>query len=302
MDYKLCILVGKGKCQSFELSPGKEHTVGRHSENDIQITDNNVSRNHFKIQIRRNKYFITDLNSKNGTFAGGKDLRPGIATEVKEGSPIVIGMTILGLGEICESCLKPFLVSAGFNSELSEEEEDIDFRVMSIKKNLEFIYNITNSLMKSKDLEEISNKLLNNIFDLLKRIDRCVIVFINHQTGEVDNIIYRSRTPVDDPKKVYNRELVEQAMIMNKPVMVKDSDNFGDLDDKITESLHLMKIRSAMCVPIVGCYGARAAIYVDSLKRPNGFRTSDAALLKDISGLAALAMDNLSLQNSCGPG
>jgi len=300
MEFKLCILVGKCQGESFKLEPGKEYTVGRHSDNDIKIVDDNISRNHFKMQIKGYKYFITDLYSKNGTFVDGKDLSPGIETEVKEGVPIVIGMTILGLGAVCELCLKPFLDSAGFNSEMSEGEEDIELsRVMTIKKNLEFIYNVNNSLMESKDLKEISKKLLNNVFNHLKRIDRCVIVLIDDQTREISNIIYRSRKPIDDSKKIYNKELVEEALIMNKPVMVKDSYNIEDADDKVTETLQLMKIRSAMCIPIVGCYGIRGAIYVDSLERPNGFRTSDVALLIDVSGRAALVMDNLSLQMSC---
>ena len=300
MEFKLSILVGKGQGESFKLEPGKEYIVGRHSENDIKIADKNISRNHFKIQIRGDKYFITDLYSKNGTFVDGKDLSPGIETEVREGVPIVIGMTILGLGAICESCLKPFLDSAGFNSEMSEDEEDIGLsRVMTIKKNLEFIYTVNNSLMESKDLKEISNKLLNNIFNHLKRIDRCVIVLIDDQTREISNIVYRSRKPIDDPEKVYNKELVEQTLIMNKPVMVKDSINIEDGDDKVTETEQLIKVRSAMCVPIVGCHGIRGAIYVDSLERPNGFHKSDVALLIDVSGRAALVMDNLSLQMSC---
>ncbi len=183
MEFKLCILVGKCQGESFKLEPGKEYTVGRHSDNDIKIVDDNISRNHFKMQIKGYKYFITDLYSKNGTFVDGKDLSPGIETEVKEGVPIVIGMTILGLGAVCELCLKPFLDSAGFNSEMSEGEEDIELsRVMTIKKNLEFIYNVNNSLMESKDLKEISKKLLNNVFNHLKRIDRCVIVLIDDQT------------------------------------------------------------------------------------------------------------------------
>ena len=299
MEFKMCILVGKGQGESFKLEPDKEYTVGRHSENTIKIEDKNISRNHFKIRIKGNKHFITDLGSKNGTFVDGKDLRPGIETEVREGVPIVIGMTILGLGEMSELSLKAFLDSAGFSSEVNEQGEFVKpDRVMAIKNNLEFIYNMNNSLMESKDLKEIFNKLLDNIFNLFKRIDRCVIIAIDDQTGEFSNVIYRSRKPVDDPKKIYNRELVEQALIMNKPVMVKDSNKIENGDERVTESLQLMKIRSAMCVPITSFYSIRGVIYVDSLSRPKGFRKNDLALLKDVSGRAALAMDNVSLHMS----
>ncbi len=299
MDFNLSILVGKDKGKLFKLEPGKEYIVGRHSENDIKIKDENISRKHFKIQVKANRYFITDLYSKNGTFVGGKDLIPGIETEVREGVPIVIGMTILGLGPISDSSLKLFLDSAGFYSEVNEEGEAIESnRIMSIKKNMEFIYYVNNSLMESRDNEEILKILLDSIFNLFNNIDRCVIISIDSQTGEVNNIIYQSRKPIDDPEKVYNKELVEQALIMNKPVMIKDSNNIEDGDERITESLQLMKIRSAMCVPITSYHGIRGAIYVDSLERPSGFRISDVALLENISGRAALAMDSISLKAS----
>jgi len=297
MELKLFILVGKGQGESYKLVPGKEYIVGRHSEKDIRIDDRNVSRNHFKIQVKGNRYFITDLYSKNGTFVEGRDLIPGIETEVKEGVPIVIGMTILGLGEMSKLTLKPFLDSAGFSSEVDENGDLVKpNRVMAVKRNMEFIYKMNNLLMESKDINEIFQKLLDNIFDLFKRIDRCVIITIDSKTGEFSNIIYRSRKPVDDPKKIYNRELVEKALITDKPVIVKDSNLMEDEDDRMTESLQLMKIRSAMCVPITSLYSIRGVVYVDSLSRPKGFRKNDLALLKDVAGRAALAMDNMPLK------
>jgi len=299
MDYKLYILVGKGESESYRLTPGKVYMVGRHSTNDIIIFDKNVSRNHFTIQVKEDRYLIMDLGSKNGTFVEGKELSPGIETEVKEGVPIVIGMTILGLGEDYRSYLKTFLDSAGFGGEVNEYGMFIKpLRVKAVKRNMEFIYNMNKILIESKDYKEIFNKLLDGIFDLFKRIDRCVIITIDNKTGEFSNIMYRSKKPVDDPNKIYNRELVEKALMMNVPVMVKDSNISEDEDEKVTESLQLMNIRSAMCVPINSFYSLKGIIYVDSLSRPKGFRKNDLALLKDISGRAALAMDNISLKMS----
>jgi hypothetical protein len=294
-ESKLYILVGKGESESYRLIPDKVYMVGRHSTNEIIIFDKNVSRNHFTIQVKDDRYFIMDLGSKNGTFVEGKELIPGIETEVKEGVPIVVGMTILGLGEDCKSSLKPFLDSAGFSAEVNEYGMFIKpLRVKAVKKNMEFIYNMNKCLMESKDRDEIFTRLLDGIFDLFKRVDRCVIIAIDDQTGEFINIMYRSRKPVDDPNKIYNRELVEKALMINEPVMVKDSNKSEDEDAKVTESLQLMKIRSAMCVPINSFYSIRSAIYVDSLSRPKGFRKNDLALLRDISGRVALAMDNVS--------
>lgn len=300
MEYRLFVLIGESRGESFDLLPNREYILGRHSENDIKILDKHISRNHFKINIRNRKYYITDLHSKNGTFVNGRDLIHGIETEVKEGIPILIGTTILGLGEESELYLKPFLDSAGFGLESDESGEVMDRDgIINVKKNLLFIHNISNSLIAAKDLEEIVEKLLNNIYDLLKRIDRCVIIIVDYETGKVGDIAYRSKKPVEDLKKIYNPEIVEHALLIKKPVIVKDSKNIEDEDDKVTESLQLMKIRSAMCVPIIGCYGSRGAIYVDSLEMPNGFRVNDALLLKDVSGRAAQAMDRVFLEETC---
>jgi len=158
MEYKLYILVGKGESESYRLTPGKIYMVGRHSTNDIIVFDKNVSRNHCTIQVKEDNYFIMDLGSKNGTIVEGRELSPGIETEVKEGVPIVIGMTILGLGEDCGSCLKPFLDSAGFCAEVNEYGMFIKpLRVNAVKKNMEFIYNMNRFLMESKDHKDIFN-------------------------------------------------------------------------------------------------------------------------------------------------
>ena len=297
MERKLYILVGKDKGKSFRLMPGKLYIVGRHSTNDIIILDENVSRNHFEIQVRGDRYFIMDMGSKNGTFVGGKELSPGVETEVKEGVPIVIGMTVLGLGDIARTSLRPFLDLAGFSIEANEYEKAVrPERVMAVERSLEFIYKMSNTLMEAKDIREILEKLLDNVFNLFKGIDRCIIIIVDNQTGEISDIIYRSRQPVDDPYKIYNKELVEKALAINKPVMIKDSDISEYEDDKITESLQLMKIKSAMCVPITSPYSKKGVIYVDSLEFANGFSESDVALLYNMSGRAAIAMDNLSLQ------
>jgi pSer/pThr/pTyr-binding forkhead associated (FHA) protein len=298
MEYMMCILIGKGEGESFKLEPEKEYTVGRHAESDIKILDENVSRKHFKIKVKNDKYFITDLESRNGTFVDGGDLRPGVETEVKEGVPIIIGMTIVGLGPFCDLYLKPFLDSAGFNKVVSMDVEvKRPKRVISIKKNMEFIYRVDDCLTDPKDIKEIFKKLIHNIFNLLTRVDRCVCISINTETGGIEDILYRSKSPLDDPNMAYNKELVNKTLLLNEIVMVKDSNN-DHLDDIVTKSLQMMNIRSAMCVPIANNNKIRGVIYVDSFERPDGFRESDAVLLNDVCSRVALAMDNVPIRMS----
>ena len=45
------------------------------------------------------RVLVRDLGSKNGTFVNGNPIRPGTEVEVREGASIVIGMSVICLGE-----------------------------------------------------------------------------------------------------------------------------------------------------------------------------------------------------------
>ena len=69
-------------------SDKKEITIGRDSENDIQIDNISVSRVHAKIIEGPNYYLLQDLSSTNGTFVNGKRVNQ---KYIKEDDEIVIG-------------------------------------------------------------------------------------------------------------------------------------------------------------------------------------------------------------------
>jgi hypothetical protein len=72
-------------------APGGVHTIplestlltlGRGLDNDIILEDTRVSRNHAQLRYRMRRFWVTDLNSTNGTFVNGEriseaDLRNG---------------------------------------------------------------------------------------------------------------------------------------------------------------------------------------------------------------------------------
>jgi len=107
---KLYIVSGKYEHLSLGLKDQITY-IGRSPENDIQIGDNYVSRRHLELNKKGGKYFIKDLNSANGTFLNGKKIGSQVARRVKEGDTIVIGMTLICLGETCSERVLSFLDS-----------------------------------------------------------------------------------------------------------------------------------------------------------------------------------------------
>jgi pSer/pThr/pTyr-binding forkhead associated (FHA) protein len=62
---------GPLKGTRFELRAPLTH-VGRGAHNDIVLTDDTVSDSHAKIQKREGGWYLVDMGSSNGTYAGGQ--------------------------------------------------------------------------------------------------------------------------------------------------------------------------------------------------------------------------------------
>jgi pSer/pThr/pTyr-binding forkhead associated (FHA) protein len=287
---KLYTMDGSDEGQSFDIKADTVY-VGRSAANHVQMKDKFVSRKHLVILKKGGKYFIKDLKSKNGTFVNGEAIRTGVEHPVGEGVPIVLGMSVLCLGRACLEDVIPFLDSIDLSKEINESETVIvQDRPLTSQKNMELIHKVSDVLMKSTDINVILQKILDYVLDLLKRVDRGVIILIHPKTKKVSEVIAKSRKPSDAIGKRYSRTIVERVVRESRPIMMLDtlSEDEGDR----SESMEIMKVRSVMCVPLISRSKIRGVIYVDSVKRPHGFRNDDLSLLTALSSSAAIAIEN----------
>jgi pSer/pThr/pTyr-binding forkhead associated (FHA) protein len=81
---KLYVINGPMAGLTFDVKDGVT-TIGRSSDNSISIQDLSVSRKHAKITFSRDRYFIEDLASQNGTWINGHPMDPGYQIELKRG-------------------------------------------------------------------------------------------------------------------------------------------------------------------------------------------------------------------------
>jgi pSer/pThr/pTyr-binding forkhead associated (FHA) protein len=287
---KLYILEGPDKGQSFELK-GKTTYIGRADENHIQMKDRFVSRKHLEISMRDSKFFLKDLMSENGTFVDGVLIKPGKELEVKQGLPISIGMSVLCLGRGCTEYILAFLDSLELSKELSEKvgEAQKD-RPMTAKQNMELIYKVSHVLGQTLDINETLEKILEYIFDLLKRIDRGAIILVNDETGETTQVIIRNKEGLPHNRMRYSKAVVERVLKTRKAIMIPDAQ--AEDASELGDTLELVEIGSVMCVPLISKSEIRGVIYVDSLQKPYGFRREDLSLLTALSSPAAIAIEN----------
>jgi len=287
---KLYILTGPDKAQSFDLR-GDTIYIGRSPHNNIQMKDRAVSRRHLKLSSRRNRYFIKDLKSENGTFVSGREISSGVEFEIKEGIPVVIGMSVICLGEKCLEYVVPFLDSIELSKEIRENSGVfLQHKTMTTEKIMELVYKVSDLPTQNLNVNEILEKILDYIFDFLRKIDRGVIILIDPQTGDFTKVTSRLREPGDDATAVYSRDVVERVIQEGKGVMV--SDVHAEDEEDLADTLKLSKIESVMCVPLISGSQITGVIYVDSVKEPYGFRREDLSLFTDLGRRAALAIDN----------
>jgi DNA-binding winged helix-turn-helix (wHTH) protein len=67
--------------------------LGRDASADLLVVDGSVSRRHARIEVRAQRVTLEDLDSKNGTFHGGKRITSAVA--LSDGDEIRLGSVLL---------------------------------------------------------------------------------------------------------------------------------------------------------------------------------------------------------------
>lgn len=274
----------KGRCIPFEANTV---VLGRAPENDIQMKDKSISRRHLRIERRGGQYFIMDLGSKNGTFIDGARIEPETEYAVTEGMPIALGRTFMSIGKSCPNEMLAVLDSIDLSKALDEEGALVKDRPLTAKKNMELIYKVSNALMQSVNVKDVFEKVLTYIMELLQRVDRGVVILVDQETLEISEVISILKS-TKECSKPFSRTIVDRVLREGNPISIVDTGSEEEVN--LSESIQSMEIRSVMCVPLKSESAVIGVIYVDSLKKPHGFRKEDLDLLSALSNPAALAI------------
>ena len=108
---------------TYELESEKT-TIGRKSDNDIQLNDAAVSSHHVCVTIKSNEYLeeqidasIEDLGSTNGTQVNGcivKSMEPGLILVIRFPLMVVMDLCCWGCTQSRKRCIScPFNVTPG---------------------------------------------------------------------------------------------------------------------------------------------------------------------------------------------
>src|SRR5512137_2467678 len=276
-------------------------TVGRSRDSDIFLPDQWLSRHHAAIEDRADGYWVSDLNSKNGTLLNGEPVRDW--RRLRPGDVITLGEHTL-----------TFCAEAAAEEE--DEREPEGTRVFSVKElsaintrpaidpaELQRQNRILAILSKAAS-ELVVHRPLGELFDLVLDLlleavgaERAAILLL--EGGPPHPVIKASRSRTGDPLTRVSRSIARRAMEERVSLLLPNV--LEDVRFKSEDSILASGIRTAMCAPLwftatgEGRDSVIGLVYVDSLQHSHAFTEDDLRVLTALANVAAAKIENVRL-------
>lgn len=279
--------------------------LGRHRDNDLKIPDNFVSRHHAEILFDGANYLFRDNGSSCGSFINGrktdeKVLRDGDSIRLgrkdareltfrwnaapSDGGPVEEQQRIM---TVIDETQTRFLNTSLLKMLSTGEQAPATTTV----NRLSALYEATSVMLSLKDRKEVSEKLLNLVFENLP-CERGVIMVYDQKQATLQPQVMRST--IDSGNSFSpSRTVTERAYKENVAVLSMDASN--DSRFAARESIILQAIRSVMCAPIASASRVWGVLYVDTVTTKKTFEQEDLEFLLAMARQAGIAMENIFL-------
>jgi len=268
--WTLLVRVPQQEPVEYVLKPGK-NTIGRKDDNDITIIDPSASRVHAIIHHdhQMDEVTITDLKSTNGTFVNRERLYDTKSLFTKDS--IRIGGTTFDVTQI----------GTGVKSEVVSvtHEYTRELVLESLVHHAVLMYEVSRQLNTVIDIDTA----LVEVSDMMKKAmgaDRCEVIL-----AEDFDQLTEMRFPTT---------IAMAAIEKHSAVVVPDMES-SEYSRKSDSSL-LLRIRSALCVPIMAGEFVIGLIYMYKIgKQDRPFGQKDMQLAVAISHQASLTIQRMKL-------
>lgn len=270
--------------------------IGRGKSCDVELPDSSVSRRHAMLTEENGRYFIHNLESKNGTFVNGKAAEQ---TELKSGDSIGIGKyrmrfvkddSVDFISDDVNSRIEKVLPVAG--ERIVSTARRMDGRSTRDKTcdHLQALYNISSTIAEISNLDEVLDNIAESIFRVISP-DECQILLRDEESGKLKSAAVRTKKVGDGvPLLTVSRTILNK--VLTEQVAILTSDAQTDPRFKQAESVRMLNIRSTMCAPLNYKEATLGILHVTNPVSSGEFHEEDLSLLVAIANQAAVAIEN----------
>ncbi|MBT4287534.1 MAG: HD domain-containing protein [Deltaproteobacteria bacterium] len=298
---RIVILTGRQKNKRFII--GEELTIGRHSDNTIQINNPAVSRHHAHIRRSPSGTYLRDLDSSNGTFIANIKIKK---YQLKPRDEIQIANVIMRF-EIVQKRPKKNIYG---NMSIWEENEKVTLKTASTEQvyktflapldksatiddlshaqaRLSAVTEANRIICSEIKLEKLFQTILDQIFKLTSAHNGAILI-ADKATGNLQ--IESTKSRVKSKKQTISKTITNRTLKSGETILTLDAADDERFSDG--KSIVVQNISSAMCVPLVFQKEKLGVIYVDTRGTKNAFKHEDLELLVGLSATASVAIKN----------
>jgi adenylate cyclase len=304
-------------------------TIGRKEGCDILLVSYDVSRQHARICVERERWIVRDLGSANGTLIDGVRITE---HELKHGEHIRIGAFELTcqLKELDEASLidpedaeaEACLDMRDFNALLDQVLEDRhdpvtgthlvvpkvqiarpapgrpvpakpSARRQDARRVLKILHSATDALMQHDELDATLERLVALVFENLPA-ERCFVLLKEGEDGKLVPRIERAAPGSQLIALRISRNIVDTALRSQQSVLVRDT--ASDQRFALAESVVSLGICSAMCAPLCHKGTVSGLIYVDRSTSGEAFSTTELGVLSILAAISAAAVERAQMR------
>lgn len=289
MEYKLEFTVNEMP-QVFYLNKD-EVSIGKLRDNDLELQEETVSRQHFKLVRWERTYKLLDLKSTNGTYVNGQRVQEKV---LKVGDKITAGlvtMTFLPLS----------------SEESYQDDKDQQISLVMPLKDLErapekvgltveepsFLASLTRlgkSLIASLDIEESFQKLAEVISEFIHP-EKILIFYYDEKQNDLHLKYTYCRDRQKESRSNISKSIALKAI--HEKVAILSSHTRNDARFDSAKSIIIYGITSALSVPIWTKDSIYGLIYIDTTSFAHTFGERDLEMMSLIANFAGFAIEGI---------
>ncbi|QED29515.1 FHA domain-containing protein [Microvenator marinus] len=296
---KLTYVDSRGRVH--EVTLGHQATVGRHPDQDLQVLDRVVSKQHSIVEKdATGRYFVRDAGSRNGTFVNGKLVET--RSELRNGDRITIGSSEIVFSEEMktdplagrvtimagnmDTHIRGRVASRDEGRFLPEGNVEDERHLRQDYEKLRISYELNQAIGLEMDLEVLLDKILDKAFEIFPA-DRGVILLKEAESATLVPMVVKARGGEANIENVRISQTILSEIMEEKQGLLS-SDAMMDSRFAGSHSIILEQIRSTMTVPLMHDDEVLGVIHLDSKIASGAFMEKDLQVLSGFARQAAL--------------
>ncbi|HXG11857.1 MAG TPA: SpoIIE family protein phosphatase [Gemmataceae bacterium] len=274
-------------------------TLGRNPDCDVVIPVTSVSREHAQIIRLQDRFYIIDLQSRNGTFVNNQPVSG--RTPLHPNDQIRICDFLAAFQDSVLPPLPPELVRPAAESEADDEQPHIEAALTTSKhllletqpaEKIRALLEISSNLSKTLQLDPLLPKICDSLFQMFRQADRCFIILAGDTPTKLIPKVIKTRRPGDESNARFSRSIVKRCLESGQAFLSDDASAGVPLSQSVVD----FRIRSVMCVPLTSAEGKPfGVIQLDTQDRIKKFTEDDLKLLWGVANQASIALENARL-------